>query len=104
VSWAPDEDQALEGARVWKGAQPPEYYVDDWHDPQAMYEHAEATITDEEYKAKVIISSDPDEHAERLQQLEKLGATVTAIMNCSGADMEGSIRIYGERVLPKLRG
>lgn len=26
-SWAPDEDEAaLEGARVWKGAQPKEFY------------------------------------------------------------------------------
>ena len=36
VAWGPDDDAALEGARVWKGAQPPEYYVDDWHDPAAM--------------------------------------------------------------------
>jgi coenzyme F420-dependent glucose-6-phosphate dehydrogenase len=40
-SWAPDDDAALEGARVWKGAQPPEYFTDDWHDPKAMYEKAE---------------------------------------------------------------
>jgi hypothetical protein len=28
---------------------------------------------------------------------------VIAVMNCSGADPEGAIRVYGERVLPKLR-
>src|SRR4051812_15407568 len=27
VSWAPTDDEALEAARVWKGAQPEEYYV-----------------------------------------------------------------------------
>ena len=32
-SWAEDDEAALEGARVWKGAQPDEYYTDDWHDP-----------------------------------------------------------------------
>src|SRR4029078_7019973 len=37
-SWAEDDDAALEGARVWKGAQPDEYYTDDWHDPARMYE------------------------------------------------------------------
>src|SRR5918999_5831848 len=37
-SWAPDDDAALEGARVWKGAQPEEFFSDDWHDPKAMYE------------------------------------------------------------------
>ena len=31
-SWAEDDDAALEGARVWKGAQPDEFYTDDWHD------------------------------------------------------------------------
>src|SRR5215216_6752794 len=30
VSWAPSDDEALEQARKWKGAQPPEYYKDDW--------------------------------------------------------------------------
>ena len=103
VSWAKSDDEALEGARVWKGAQPDEYYVDDWHDPQAMYEHAEQQISDDEYKERAIISADPEAHLEKLQELTKLGATSIAVMNCSGADPEGAIRIYGERVLPKLR-
>jgi coenzyme F420-dependent glucose-6-phosphate dehydrogenase len=104
VSWAEDDDAALEGARVWKGAQPPEYYVDDWHEPKKMYEHAEETISDKEYKKKAIISADPDEHAKRLGQLVDMGATAIAIMNCSGADPEGAIRVYGEKVLPALKG
>jgi len=103
VSWAETDDAALEGARKWKGAQPPEYYVDDWHDPQKMYEHAEETISDDEYKEKAIISADPGEHVKRLQQLVEMGATTIAIMNCSGADPDGAIRTYGEHVLPKLR-
>jgi coenzyme F420-dependent glucose-6-phosphate dehydrogenase len=103
VSWAETDERALEGARVWKGAQPPEYYVDDWHDPKAMYEHAEATIDDEQYKEKAVISADPHVHVQKLSQLKELGATAIAVMNCSGADPEGAIRTYGEHVLPKLR-
>lgn len=103
VSWGPDDDAALEGARVWKGAQPPEYYVDDWHDPVAMYEHAEETISDDEFREKAIISADPAEHVRRLREAEELGATTVAIQNCSGADVEGSIRIYAKEVLPQLR-
>ena len=103
VSWAPDDDAALEGARKWKGAQPPEYYVDDWHDPQKMYEHAEETVSDDAYEEKAILSSDPDEHAKRLGELKEMGATVIAVQNCSGAAIEESIRVYGEHVLPKLR-
>lgn len=102
-SWAPTDEEALEGCRVWKGAVPPEYYVEDWHDPKKMYEHAEKTISDEEYKQKAIISADPDVHVERLREVMKLGATTLAIMNCSGADPEGGIRLYAEKVLPALR-
>jgi coenzyme F420-dependent glucose-6-phosphate dehydrogenase len=103
VSWAETDEAALEGARKWKGAQPPEYYVDDWHDPQQMYEHAEETISDDEYKQKAVISADPAEHVQRLSALKELGATSIGVMNCSGADPEGAIRIYAEHVLPKLR-
>jgi coenzyme F420-dependent glucose-6-phosphate dehydrogenase len=103
VSWAETDEAALEGARVWKGAQPPEYYVEDWHDPKRMYEHAEETISDDEYKEKAIISADPAQHVEKLSQLKEMGATTIAVMNCSGADPEGAIRVYGEHVLPKLK-
>ena len=103
VSWAETDEEALEGARVWKGAQPDEYYVDDWHDPKQMYEHAEQSISDDEFKEQAIISADPKEHVNELEQLKELGATTIAVMNCSGADPEGAIRTYGEHVLPKLR-
>jgi coenzyme F420-dependent glucose-6-phosphate dehydrogenase len=103
MSWAQTDDEALEGCRVWKGASPPEYYVDDWHDPRAMYEHAEEVLSDDDYKKKSIISADPDEHVRRLKEVERLGATTLAIMNTSGADPEGAIRVYAERVLPALR-
>jgi hypothetical protein len=32
-----------------------------------------------------------------------MGATVIAVMNCSGSDPEGAIRTYGDHVLPSLR-
>jgi coenzyme F420-dependent glucose-6-phosphate dehydrogenase len=103
VSWAQDDEAALEGARVWKGAQPPAFYVDDWHDPAAMYRHGEETITDDEFREQAIISADPNEHVRRLRAVEELGATTVAVMNCSGADIEGSIGVYAEHVLPELR-
>src|SRR5919199_3150951 len=63
-SWAGDDDQALEGARVWKGAQPDEFYTDDWHDPKAMYQRGEEQLSDDELKQALVISADPDEHVE----------------------------------------
>ena len=103
-SWARSDEEALESCRVWKGAVPPEYYVDDWHDPRALYEHAEQKVSDEEFKQKAIISTDPNHHVERIREIEKLGATIVALMNISGADPLAAIGVYGEDVLPKLSG
>jgi coenzyme F420-dependent glucose-6-phosphate dehydrogenase len=103
-SWAESDEQALEGARVWKGAGPPEYYVDDWHDPARMYEHAEQTIDDEQFRELQIISADPSEHAERIRAIEQLGATTVVLMNISGADPLAAIATYARHVLPAVRG
>jgi coenzyme F420-dependent glucose-6-phosphate dehydrogenase len=103
-SWARSDDDALEGARVWKGAEPREFYTDDWHDPRAMYERGEKQVTDEKLRKEIVISSDPSVHAERMREVEKLGATIVAAMNVSGADPHGAIEMYAREVLPRLRG
>jgi len=101
-SWAEDDDDALEGARVWKGAQPKEFYREDWHDPKAMQEHGSEQLSDDDLREAMIISSDPDEHVERIREVEEMGATTVALMNNSGADPEGAIAVYAHEVLPKL--
>jgi coenzyme F420-dependent glucose-6-phosphate dehydrogenase len=103
-SWAEDDDAALEGARVWKGAQPKDHYSDDWHEPQNMYEHGEHTVSDDAFREAYIISSDPEYHAERVREVEQLGATVVCLQNASGADPHAALRVYGDKVLPALRG
>jgi coenzyme F420-dependent glucose-6-phosphate dehydrogenase len=102
-SWATDDDAALQGARVWKGSQPKEFYRDDWHDPRAMQEEAERKISDADLRDAMIISSDPAVHAERIREVEQMGATVVALMNNSGADPHAAIGVYGRDVLPALR-
>jgi coenzyme F420-dependent glucose-6-phosphate dehydrogenase len=102
-SWAEDDDAAFEGCRVWKATQPQEFYTDDWHDPKAMSEHAEEEISDDDFKEAYIISSDPDTHAERVREIEQLGATIVCLQNASGADPHGALAVYGEKVLPALR-
>jgi coenzyme F420-dependent glucose-6-phosphate dehydrogenase len=101
-SWADDDDAALEGARVWKGAQPDEFYTDDWHDPKAMYEHGEKQVSDDELREALIISSDTEHHVERIREAEQLGATTIALMNVSGAGPHRAIEVYAEHVLPAL--
>jgi coenzyme F420-dependent glucose-6-phosphate dehydrogenase len=104
VSWAPSDDEALEQARKWKGAQPPEYFKDDWHEPRKMYEHGEEETSDEEFAQNIIAASDPDEIAERLRELEQLGGTVIVLQNNSAANVEKAIEVLGGQVLPALRG
>jgi coenzyme F420-dependent glucose-6-phosphate dehydrogenase len=101
-SWAEDDDAALEGARVWKGAQPDEFYTDDWHDPRKMYEEGERQISDDDLREALIISSDPEVHIERIRDAEQMGATTMALMNCSGSDPHRAIAVYGSKVLPAL--
>jgi len=103
-SWAPDDDAALEGCRVWKGSQPKEFYRDDWHDPQAMYEEGERQVSDEELKEALIVAADSDAHVERIREVEAMGATTVALMNNSGADPLGAIDVYKSSVLPRLHG
>lgn len=101
-SWAENDEAALEGARVWKGAQPKEFYKEDWHDPKAMYEHGAKQISDDDLREAMIISANPDEHVERIRQVEEMGATTVVLMNNSGADPLAAIDVYGREVLPKL--
>jgi coenzyme F420-dependent glucose-6-phosphate dehydrogenase len=103
-SWAEDDEAALDGARVWKATQPEEYFTDDWHDPNAMFEKAEREVSDEAFTQAYIISSDPEHHVERIRKVEELGATVVCLQNGSGADPLGALRTYGERILPALKG
>src|SRR3954447_11417379 len=103
-SWAEDDDDALEGVRAWKGAQPEEFYTDDWHRPAEMYEHGEQQISDEDMKEMFIVSSDSELHAERIREVEEMGATIVALMNNSGDDPHAAIERYRLDVLPALRG
>jgi coenzyme F420-dependent glucose-6-phosphate dehydrogenase len=104
LSWGETDEQALEQARKWKGAQPRDHYTDDWHKPREMYEHGEREIGDEEFAQNVIAASDPARIQERLRELEQLGATVVVLQNNSAADPERAIEVVGNEVLPALRG
>ena len=101
-SWAESDEAALESARVWKGAQPMEFFRDDWHDPGAMYEEGERQVSDDELREAVIVASDPEDHVERIRQLVEMGATIVPLQN-SSPDPIAAIGVYGEDVLPALR-
>jgi coenzyme F420-dependent glucose-6-phosphate dehydrogenase len=101
-SWAQDDDVALESAKEWKATIPPEHYTDPIYKPSEIQANGRE-ISDAAFKAGALISSDPKDHARRLKLIREMGATAVVVMNTSGADPEGAIRMYGEHVLPELR-
>lgn len=42
-------------------------------------------------------------HVRQVKAMQAMAATAVVLMNVSGADPIGTIRLYGEHVLPRLR-
>ncbi|HZC29545.1 MAG TPA: LLM class flavin-dependent oxidoreductase, partial [Gaiellaceae bacterium] len=103
-SFADSDDAALEQAREWKGTMVDKHYTDPIADPAAIYRRGEDEVSDAKFTKQIIASSDPDHHVKRIKAIEKLGATMMVLMNVSGNDPKTALRVYGERVLPALRG
>jgi coenzyme F420-dependent glucose-6-phosphate dehydrogenase len=101
-SWAEDDDVAFESVRKWKGAQPKEYYREDWHEPRKMYEHGEEVISDEQLRESVLVGSDAQAHVDGIRKLQELGPSVIVLQNNS-PDPHRAIDVYGSEVLPALR-
>jgi coenzyme F420-dependent glucose-6-phosphate dehydrogenase len=102
ASWAEDDDAALDGAREWKGTLVDGSYTDPVADP-AEVEALGNGVSDTKFKTMGLISSDPAKHARKVKAMQQLGATAVVIMNISGRDPIGMLRIYGREVLPQLR-
>jgi coenzyme F420-dependent glucose-6-phosphate dehydrogenase len=104
MAWAQDGEEALRGARRWKPTQLPELYLDDISDQHEMQRRADEQMTDQQFASEgFIVSADPEEHVARIRALTDLEATVVCLQLIGQADPMGTIRTYGERVLPALR-
>ena len=103
ASWAPDDEAALEGAREWKGTLVDENYTEAVSDPAEVGAKGEE-VSDRLFRTMGLIGADPDEHVKQIKMMRGMGATAIVIMNVSGADPLGMIEVYGEHVLPALRG
>jgi coenzyme F420-dependent glucose-6-phosphate dehydrogenase len=102
ASWAEDDDAALDGAREWKGTLIDDHYTEPVADPAAIGAGG-AEVSDTKFKTMGLISSDPRKHVRQIKAMQALGATAIVIMNISGSDPLGMVRVYGEHVLPELR-
>ncbi len=101
---AEDEDEAIARARKWKATQLEQVYRNDLHDPAEMERKAHEEMSDEEFAHEgFLVGADAEEHIGRLREMLGLGATVVCLQLIGDADVEGSIRRYGEEVLPALR-
>jgi coenzyme F420-dependent glucose-6-phosphate dehydrogenase len=79
-----------------------EHYTDGVAGPADIGRNGDE-VSDTKFKATAIVSSDADAHVRKLRMLEELGATAVRVMNVSGTDPLGTIRTYGDFVLPALR-
>ena len=102
---ADDEQEAIASARKRKATQVPAMYTEPIHDPAEMFRIGDEHMSDEEFaKEGFLVGSDAREHVARIGEMQEAGATVICLQLIGDADVEGSIRRYGDEVLPALRG
>src|SRR5947209_4985285 len=101
VSFDTNEKRATDDTLQWAVlALTPEEKVS-VHSPAEM-ERLAASLTAERAASRWIVSSDPDEHVERIGYYVGLGFT-HLVFHAPGLDQERFIQLYAERVLPRLR-
>jgi coenzyme F420-dependent glucose-6-phosphate dehydrogenase len=101
VSFDIDKQRALEDTRIWGAlALTPEEKVT-VHDPKEMERLADA-LPIERAASRWIVSSDPDEHIEKIKPYIDMGFR-HLVFHAPGNDQARFVKIYGEMVLPKLR-
>ena len=101
VSFDPDPERALEDTRHWAAlALSPEEKTG-VEDPALLEKLADA-LPIERAASRWIVSSDPDEHVERLAETIELGFT-HLVFHAPGPDQRRFLDLYAEHVLPRLR-
>jgi coenzyme F420-dependent glucose-6-phosphate dehydrogenase len=101
VSFDTDPERALQDTRQWAAlALTPEEKVS-VQDPREMERLAEA-LPIERVASRWIVSTDPDEHVEKIKPYVDLGFR-HLVFHAPGPDQERFLRLYGDQVLPRLR-
>jgi coenzyme F420-dependent glucose-6-phosphate dehydrogenase len=101
VSYHPDRDTALQKTRFWA---PLALSADEKmgiHDPIEMQRRADE-LPIERAASRFIVSTDPDEHVERIASYVDLGFR-HLVFHDPGHDQEEFLRTYGAEILPRLR-
>jgi coenzyme F420-dependent glucose-6-phosphate dehydrogenase len=101
VSFDTDRDRAMEDTRHWAAlALTPEEKMGT-EDPMEMERLADA-LPVERAASRWIVSTDPEEHIERIAPYIELGFS-HLVFHAPGTDQERFLRLYSKEILPRLR-
>ena len=101
VSFDTDRERALNDTKYWAAlALSPEEKVS-VEDPVEMERLADALPVERTAK-RWIVSTDPDEHVTKIKSYVDLGFR-HLVFHAPGPDQERFLRLYGEKVVPRLR-
>jgi coenzyme F420-dependent glucose-6-phosphate dehydrogenase len=101
VSFDPDGERAREDTRHWAALALSPAEKTGIEDPMDM-ERLAAALPTERAASRWIVSSDPDEHVERMAETIDLGFT-HLVFQAPGPDQRRFLDLYAEHVLPRLR-
>lgn len=101
VSFDTDAQRALEGTRFWAPLALSQEEKMSIEDPMEMERLADR-LPLERAASRWIVSTDADEHVERIGAYVKLGFR-HLVFHAPGADQERFLKLYCEHVLPRLR-
>jgi len=101
VSFDGDMQRALEDTRHWAALSLSAEEKMSVDDPLEMERLADALPLERAAK-RWIVSTDPDEHVERIRPYVELGFR-HLVFHAPGTDQERFLRLYGKQVLPRLR-
>jgi len=101
VSFDHDLEKAREATRFWGalGLSPEQKHSVE--DPVEMQRLADELPTEATAK-RFIVSTDPDEHVERIKEYLDMGFT-HLVFHAPGPDQATFLKLYGEEILPRLR-
>ena len=101
VSFAPTRQEAMEATRFWGALGFTPEQKAGVEDPIEMQRLADS-LTTEQAARRFIVSTDPEEHVERIKTYLDLGFN-HLVFHAPGPDQTTFLRVYGDEILPRLR-
>lgn len=101
VSFDHDRDAAMEATHFWGALGLSAEQKSGVEDPVEMQRLADELSVEQTAK-RFIVSTDPDEHVEKIKTYLDLGFT-HLVFHAPGPDQAKFLKLYGEEILPRLR-